>query len=871
MKKLISLVLVLILVCTVAVTANAAKIDVSASTNIVAPGETVVVTIALEEDISDSEGTTVLQGVVNYDCNALELQNVEKISEDLTDAAKHESEDKVIFHYLSTDSTAKAFAKGELVKLTFCAVQEMDSTHIISSIQLAIAAQNAQGEDVADVVYPEQVKLVVASEHTWDEGIVTDEPTCILEGVKTYTCTFDGCGATRTEPVAATGEHQWKDATCAAPKTCESCGKTEGKALKHNWKAATAIAPKTCAACGATEGEALGLSKPVVKVSNDAVSGTPVLTWADVAHADAYHIYRSAKKNGTYDLINTAAEATYADTAAETCKTYYYKVVAVYTENEELNSAYSAVATAYAKLAQTAVEAKTDEVSGKPEITWEAVEGATKYIVQRATAENGKYSTVKTVTGTSCTDTGAAVGKTYYYRVIAAVSSSAYNSAPSNSASALTVCAQPKVTVKLDAATGKPTLSWAKVSGAAKYEIYCDGELVKTQTGTSYKDASAPVDEVRTFKVVAVAKNADHNNETELTVCAAPAQPKITAAAADAETCKPVISWNAVEGAVEYKIFRAVKSGGTYEEVGTTAELSFMDETAVGGKTYYYKVTAVATQCESAASANKSCKSILERPVLVGVETDDVSGKPEITWEAVEGATKYIVQRATAENGKYSTVKTVTGTSCTDTGAAVGKTYYYRVIAAVSSSAYNSAPSNSASALTVCAQPKVTVKLDAATGKPTLSWAKVSGAAKYEIYCDGELVKTQTGTSYKDASAPVDEVRTFKVVAVAKNADHNNETELTVCAAPAQPKIKGSVDAATGKPKITWNAVDGASGYEILRSTKKSGTYEVIGNAEEGEFIDTTALKGKTYYYKVVAVGESSRSANSAVVSVKSK
>lgn len=42
--------------------------------------------------------------------------------------------------------------------------------------------------------------------HIWGEGVVTKEPTATVEGEKTYTCTFDGCGATRTEAIPATGE-----------------------------------------------------------------------------------------------------------------------------------------------------------------------------------------------------------------------------------------------------------------------------------------------------------------------------------------------------------------------------------------------------------------------------------------------------------------------------------------------------------------------------------------------------------------------------------------------------------------------------------------------------------------------------------------
>ena len=43
------------------------------------------------------------------------------------------------------------------------------------------------------------------TEHTWDEGNVTTEPTETTEGEKTYTCTVDGCGATKMESIPATG------------------------------------------------------------------------------------------------------------------------------------------------------------------------------------------------------------------------------------------------------------------------------------------------------------------------------------------------------------------------------------------------------------------------------------------------------------------------------------------------------------------------------------------------------------------------------------------------------------------------------------------------------------------------------------------
>lgn len=53
-------------------------------------------------------------------------------------------------------------------------------------------------------------------------------------------------------------DHKFSVATCSAPKTCEYCGTTEGEKLTHDYAAATCESPKTCKLCKGTEGEALG-------------------------------------------------------------------------------------------------------------------------------------------------------------------------------------------------------------------------------------------------------------------------------------------------------------------------------------------------------------------------------------------------------------------------------------------------------------------------------------------------------------------------------------------------------------------------------------------------------------------------------------
>ena len=76
---------------------------------------------------------------------------------------------------------------------------------------------------------------------------------------------FKGCVAAFTIALLAAlftltscPHSQWNPATCTEPKTCSTCGTTEGSALGHNWTDATCTNPKTCSRCSATEGEAKG-------------------------------------------------------------------------------------------------------------------------------------------------------------------------------------------------------------------------------------------------------------------------------------------------------------------------------------------------------------------------------------------------------------------------------------------------------------------------------------------------------------------------------------------------------------------------------------------------------------------------------------
>ncbi len=83
------------------------------------------------------------------------------------------------------------------------------------------------------------------------------------------------------------------------------------------------------------------------------------------------------------------------------------------------------------------------------------------------------------------------------------------------------------------------------------------------------------------------------------------------------------------------------------------------------------------------------------------------------------------------------------------------------------------------------------------------------------------------------------------------------------------PRPTVSITTSSGKPKVSWTAVTGATKYKVYRATSKTGTYKVVKTTTAKYWKDTTAKKGKTYYYKVVAV-HSNTNANSAYSTVKS-
>ena len=340
----------------------------------------------------------------------------------------------------------------------------------------------------------------------------------------------------------------------------------------------------------------------------------------------------------------------------------------------------------------------------------------------------------------------------------------------------------PTLNVSNVASTGKIKLTWNKMEGAAKYEIYRatskTGTYTKlsTVTGTSLTNSSAPAGKTYYYKVRSVGADGSKSDWSNIVsrTCDLP-RPTVSVTNV-ASTGKIKLTWNKVDGAVKYEVYRATSKNGTYSKLSTVTGTSLTNGPATVGKIYYYKVKAI----HSTSSANSAYSPVVSRTCdlprpEVSVTNVASSGKIKVSWEKIDGATKYEVYRATSKDGTYSKLITTTGTSITNTSAKAGQAYYYKVRAIHSNSAANSAYSEIKYRTCDLARPEITVKRNS-NGDPKVTWEKISGATKYQVYVatskNGtyKLLKTVTGTSLTHGSSVAGKTYYYKVRAVHSNS-----------------------------------------------------------------------------------------------------
>ena len=516
--------------------------------------------------------------------------------------------------------------------------------------------------------------------------------------------------------------------------------------------------------------------------------------------------------------------------------------------------------------------ASTNQVT----LSWNKVNGATGYKVYDA---NGKQAA--DVTGTSVTVKSLSSATKYSFTVkaYAVVDGKAYISTASKSVSTVT---KPLAVSSLSAAatTSAVTLKWGKVTGAEGYNVYLYNsktkkyDLYKTVTGTSLTVNSLKSATAYTFRVAAVKLGA----EGEAKSVSATTKPlAVSSLSASVKASELTLKWGKVTGADSYNVYIYNSKTKKYDLYKTVTGTSLTVKSLKGATTYAFKVAAVKSKLEGAATTLKATtKPAGVSKLTASVKTTSVTLK----WGKVTGADSYNVYLYNSKTKKYDLYKSVTGTSLTVKSLKSATTYAFKV-AAVKAKAEGSAKTVKATT-----KPGAVSKLTASvkTTSVTLKWSKVSRADSYNVYKYNsktksyDLYKNVKGTSLTIKGLKSATTYAYCVRAVKLDSAKAKVTgEAKSVSATTKPLAVSKVTAAATSNSVTlkWDKVKGADDYRVYIYNAETKKYELYKNVT-GTKLTVKNLDGKTKYTftvraaKVTADGEVTLAA-AKKISVKTK
>ena len=336
------------------------------------------------------------------------------------------------------------------------------------------------------------------------------------------------------------------------------------------------------------------------------------------------------------------------------------------------------------------------------------------------------------------------------------------------------------------------------------------------------------------------------------------------------------LSWDAIDGASIYRVYRSTQVDGVYIALDPVSTTAFTDSSLNASTKYYYQIAAC-TLDNTADSTGTSCRDRTRSIALTSAITWPSTGATytfsyensatasTISWTVSEGF-YYRLYAATTANGTYSQIYAGTNSYFQRSALASATSHYYKLRICTDSSEASCLAVADAEVDSTITTPNLTSNYaltlaTSSTSQIAISWDSVLGATYYSLYSstasdsgfNSIYTNTEDGGSYSHSDLKSGTTYYYRLEVCADSNDVDSCAFVTASAGTTPSddasytltfSHNSNINVAT---TISWTVSDGS--YFILQSSTDSNNFSNSYSGTASYYFDDTVEPAVTYTY----------------------
>ncbi|KAK2835181.1 hypothetical protein Q5P01_015665 [Channa striata] len=431
-------------------------------------------------------------------------------------------------------------------------------------------------------------------------------------------------------------------------------------------------------------------------------------------------------------------------------------------------------------------------------------------------------------------------------------------------------CSPTAVSSFVNCVSNIAVVSWTRSAGALFYTAtvtQSDGQS-KSCWSDNEQCGMPNINCGQNYTVTVIGSNTQcHSDPSKAnTLQSVPCVPTAVDVNIDCSRNQALVSWNASDGALSYKV-TAQSTQGTVASCETTDhKCTLMNLTC--GESYSVHVVAQDNICSSLPSPAINFKSVPCKPSIDSAVLDCFTNSALVEWSYTEGALLY-TSTARSSSGHVSTCN-ANFTNCELENLMCGQTY--NVIVVASNEICSSPPSTRVRVDSVpCPPQNVVPVLSCSTNTARVAWQASRGAESYIVQAYAEQGhETECKTASQSCNL-TDLICGFSynISVIAVNSVCNvSESDIKVLqAVPCVPQqVEAWADCVSGGVSVSWEPSPGSLSYTTI--AHGNGRYASTCKSNETTCLFNNLLCSLNYYITVHGSDNTCSSAESSVVKI---